>query len=307
MKKLLLIFASVLFGLAFSYAQNVTVNPGAGSYATLKAAFDAINAGTHTGAITIDIEGDTDEGTSTAALNASGAGSASYTSITISPSGARTILGNTTAGNPLIDLNGADYVTIDGLNTGGNSLTIVNTTVGGSGTATIRFINGAINNTITNCTVLGAFNATNITTNGGTIFFSTTNTTHGNSNNTISNCTIGPVGTNLPSKAISGNGSTGSQELGNQNITIHNNDIYDFFVPNGGSAGVYTNSGCNTWEITNNRFYQTSARTFTATSTHTPININGTNATAGAQGFTITGNTIGYAANNQTGVFEMSG
>ena len=98
--------------------QNVTVNPGAGSYATLKASFDAINDGTHTGIITIDIVGNTTE-TASAVLNASGSGSASYSGITISPSGgaARTISG--TVFNPLIDLNGADNVTIDGLNSGG--------------------------------------------------------------------------------------------------------------------------------------------------------------------------------------------
>ena len=40
---------------------QVTVNPGGGSYATLNAAFAAINSGTHTGAITIDITGNTSE------------------------------------------------------------------------------------------------------------------------------------------------------------------------------------------------------------------------------------------------------
>ena len=42
-------------------------------YATLKAAFDAINAGTHTGVINIGVCGDTTE-TASAVLNASGVG-----------------------------------------------------------------------------------------------------------------------------------------------------------------------------------------------------------------------------------------
>ena len=96
-------------------------------------AFAAINAGTHTGAISIGICGDTSEPTVVAAasatLNASGVGSASYTAIQITPTGARTVSGAATAGFPLIDLNGADNVTIDGLNSGGNSLAISNTTV----------------------------------------------------------------------------------------------------------------------------------------------------------------------------------
>src|SRR5437867_3208029 len=101
-------------------AVNVDVTATGGtlnaSYTTLTAAFAAVNAGTHTGTITMGISANTNEGTGTAVLNASGSGSASYTTITISPTGgaARTITGATTAGSPLIDLNGADNVTIDG-------------------------------------------------------------------------------------------------------------------------------------------------------------------------------------------------
>src|SRR5689334_2595081 len=49
---------------------------GPTDYATLKLAFDAINAGTHQGVITIIIVGDTTE-TAPAVLNASGSGAAS--------------------------------------------------------------------------------------------------------------------------------------------------------------------------------------------------------------------------------------
>ena len=79
----LLLGVLFVLGMVGAHAQNVNVNPGAGSYATLKAAFDAINLGTHTGAITVDIVGNTTEAAS-AVLNASGAGAASYTSIIIS-------------------------------------------------------------------------------------------------------------------------------------------------------------------------------------------------------------------------------
>src|SRR3954470_22408754 len=97
------IFIAALFCFAssFALAQNVTVNPGAGSYPTLKAAFDAINAGTHTGTVTVSVVADTSEAAS-AVLNASGTGSASYTSISITPSGARSITGTIAGGSPLI-------------------------------------------------------------------------------------------------------------------------------------------------------------------------------------------------------------
>jgi hypothetical protein len=112
----------------------------------VKAAFDAINAGTHQGAINVFILGDTAEAAS-AVLNASGSGAAIYTSAFIGVNGARTVTGNLAA--PLIDLNGADFVTIDGTNSGGNSLTLSNTNTSATlGTSTIRLINGASNNTV---------------------------------------------------------------------------------------------------------------------------------------------------------------
>lgn len=279
------------------------------SYVTLKDTFDAINAGTHTSAITILLTGDTTE-TASAVLNASGSGSTSYTSITISPSGGvtRTISGAIVAGSPLIDLNGADNVTFDGLNIGGNALVISNTTVSNtSGTSTIRFIGGATTNVITNCSVLGSASMS-VTTNGGTIFFSTDSlTTNGNDNNTISNCNIGSVGTNLPTKAIYSNGTTTTTAIGNSGNIVTNNNIFDFFGPAVTSSGISLQGGNNTWTITNNKFYQTATRTWTTGATHRPIEINNSTSTSGNQGHTVTGNIIGYSSNTQTGVYALTG
>jgi len=301
-----------LVGVSSASAQvNVTATGGtlAASYTTVKGAFDAINAGTHLGTIGIALVGDTTE-TAPAVLNASGAGAASYTSIGISPSGgaARTISGAIAAGSPLIDLNGADNVTIDGLNTGGNTLTIANTTVSAtSGTSTIRFIGGATSNLVTNSNIQGA-STSSVATNGGTIFFSTDAVTaNGNDNNTISNNNIGPVGANLPSKAILGNGSTTTTAIGNSGIVINNNNIFDYFAAAVTSAGIATNGGCNAWSITNNRLYQTGTRTWTTGALHTPMSIGNTTATSGAQAFTITGNIVGFASNTQTGTYTLTG
>ncbi len=284
-----------------------TGNSGPTVYATLKAAFDAINAGTHKGSITISISGNTTE-TATAVLNASGSGLASYSAILIQPNGgaARIISGAITAGSSLINLNGADNVTINGLNTAGNSLTISNTTASAtSGTSTLLFVGDATNNTITNCSVLGSHSAA-VGTNGAVIFFST-GTTTGNDNNTISNCNIGPAGSNLPTKAILGNGSTGSTAVGNSGITINNNNIYDYFGATVSSSGIAINGGCNTWSITNNRFYQTGTRTWTTGSTHRAIDLNSSTATSGVQGMTVTDNIIGFSSNSQTGTYTLSG
>lgn len=112
--------------LAFNYAdaQNVTVSGalvGNGSYATLGAAFTAINGGAQTGAtISITIDNSTTEAT-VATLN-----SGAWTSLTITPNGgAKTITGSDTV---TIKLAGADNVTIDGrIGGSGRNLTVLNT------------------------------------------------------------------------------------------------------------------------------------------------------------------------------------
>ncbi|MBZ5640358.1 MAG: hypothetical protein LAO51_16580, partial [Acidobacteriia bacterium] len=275
---------------------------GGGGYATLGAAFAAINAGTFTGTINVEICGNTAEGTATATLNASGSGSASYTSITIKPVGgvARTISGGTTAGSPMIDLNGADNVTIDGVNSGGDALTISNTTASATtGTSTIRFINGATLNTVTNATVLGSFSAA-VGTNGGTIYFATdASTTNGNDNNTISYCNLGPAGSNLPTKAVYINGTTTSSSYYNSGIVINGNNIYDYFGAAVTSAGVYIAGGSTDDNVTNNRFYQTATRTQTTGAQHSAIWI--TNSSG--NNYLVSGNTIGYASGAGTGTY----
>lgn len=140
---ILVITLSMLTSLGLFAQVDVTASGGTAtaSYPTLKGAFDAINAGTHTNVIQISITGTVTE-TATASLNASGSGSASYTGVTINPVGNAVVTGNLAL--PLVDLNGADNVVIDGLNTGGNSLTISNTnTSATSGTCTIKLIGDA--------------------------------------------------------------------------------------------------------------------------------------------------------------------
>ncbi|MEK6299798.1 MAG: C25 family cysteine peptidase [Acidobacteriota bacterium] len=282
---------------------------GPTAYATLGAAFTAINAGTHTGTITIDVAGDTVEAAA-ATLNASGSGSASYTSITISPCGgaARTISGSVSA-EGMILLNGADNVTIDGLNTGGNSLTISNINSGAvSATSTIRFIGGATNNLVTRSSILGSFSGS-VATNGGNIFFSTDGVTaNGNDNNTISFCNIGPAGANLPTKLVYGNGSITTPAIRNSGVLIDNNNLFDFFSATTSVSGVHILSGNDNWTVSNNKIYQTATRTFTGAAgiRYSAITLNST--TAGNQGaFTVTGNTIGFGAANGTGTTTITG
>ena len=164
---------------------NIEVQATAGTmgpsgYATLGAAFSAINTNIHQGVITIDVCGDTTEA-ATASLTASGAGG-TYTSILIAPVGGQRIIEGSIVG-AIIRLNGADNVTIDGrLGGTGTSrdLTVRNNS---STTATaaiwlssVAAGNGASNNTIRNLEIAagapqntGALNTFGILMNGATI------------------------------------------------------------------------------------------------------------------------------------------
>ena len=148
----LTLFATDGFGQVSVTATAGTAGPT--PYTTLKGAFDAINAGTHQGAITIAITGNTTE-TASAVLNGSGAGAASYTSVLVQPTGAsRTITGN--IAGAIIKLNGADNVTIDGRigSDPSRRLTVSNSSATSQSAAiwlaSVALGNGASNNVIRN-------------------------------------------------------------------------------------------------------------------------------------------------------------
>ena len=267
-------------------------------YSTLAAAFTAINNGVHTGSVAIDICGSTTE-TVTAQLNASGTGSSSYTSISMIPAGgaSRTISGNLTGS--LITLNGADRVTIDGSNENGNSLILENLSTG-NGASTVKFVQGASENTILRTTINGSSTASGTTGPGGTVFFHTDTLSTGNDNNRISDCKIGPTTNGLPAKAVFFLGSSTAPNDGN---VIENNEIFDFFSPNLTSSGVLIGAYSNGGTVSGNRFFQTSPRTQTSGGVHSPIQI----ANTAAGGFTIANNVIGYANAAGTGTYQMTG
>ncbi|CAF4394811.1 unnamed protein product, partial [Rotaria sp. Silwood2] len=285
---------ALLFLSSNSFAQNVEVSSGGPvtSYATIGAAFTAINTGAFTGAITVNIVGNTTE-LASASLDSSGNGTGSnYTSVTVQPSGgaSRTITGAFVG--HLINLNGADNVTIDGLNTGGNTLTISNTALGVS--SAIRFILDAKNNTATNCTITGS----TVNANAGVIFFSTGSAT-GNDNNIISNNNISAAGLNLPQNCIFSSGSNSAVDNSGNSVT--GNNISDFFNASGVSNGMLISGNNSNWTISNNKIFQSAGRTYTNGNTHNGISI------SSGSGYTIIGNTVGYAASGGTGTYTMLG
>jgi hypothetical protein len=207
---------------------TATSGTASGSFTTLKGAFDAINLGTHKGDIVIKINSTTTE-TASASLTASAALSSSapyYTSINIYPTTTSLSISGAVAGS-LINLNGADNVTIDGrVNATGStkSLTITNTSTSTSA-STIQLINDATSNTVRYCTLKGS----TLATAGGVIFFSTTTGTTGNDGNTITyNDITCAADASRPLNAVY---ALGTSLKNNENNTISNNNFYDFLTP----------------------------------------------------------------------------
>ena len=263
-----------------------TAGTTSGLYNTLKAAFDKVNDGTHRGVITITLYGSTSEAVS-AVLNASGTGSSSYTAASMYPVSTGLIISGNMA-TPLIDLNGADNVTIDGrVNATGStkSLAIINpSTASTTGTSTIRFINDATTNTVKYCTIKGS----TMDPTGGIVNFSTTTGTTGNDGNTIDNNNItNAADANRPLNAINSLGSSGAG-LENSGNTISNNNIYDFINTSAAACGINLSSFNTAWTISGNSLYETTTFYAGTTCTYNLININN----AGA-GYLVTGNYIG--------------
>ena len=204
--------------------------PGPTNYPTLKDAVDAINAGTHQGAITVEIVTSTTE-TATSVLNGSGAGSASYTSIIVRPvSDGVSVSGPSAQGRGLIELNGADNVTIDGdnPNTAGTNrnLTIQNTATNTTTfTSVIRValattvVNSADNNTIRNLKILGSATGRNI---------STATTTTGSENTTFGillGTGASTVDATNPPAAITSVSTGVAAGATATNFTVRNNEV----------------------------------------------------------------------------------
>lgn len=265
-----------------------TVGNTGADYSTLKAAFAAVNSGTLTGNVTLRIVANTTETTS-ALLNASGNGSANYSSVIIYPTLPNlTITG--TINSALIDLNGADNVVFDGrVNAVGTtvSLSISNlSNSNGANTSTFRFVNDANNNVVKYCQIKGS--ETNLSS--GVLFFSTTTELTGNDNNTISNCEISSsTDTNRPVNVIYSEGSPGSE---NNNNNILNNTLFNFFSRSTTSNAINLSANSTAFSIINNSFFETATFIPTADVTYSFISINNSIGS----GFQILNNCIGGSA-----------
>jgi len=271
-------------------AGNVQVHIGGtlrGVYPNVKAAFDKINTGFHTGVIIIKVVANTTEN-GRARLRASGSGNANYTNITLHPTaGGISITGN--VDNDMIFFDGSDNFTIDGrINMSGTAanLQIVNNNTG-IYASTVGFYNSAQNNSIQYCNIKGA-------TNAGqkgviAITYDENINGNGNSNISISNSNISGISSSQrPVNVIYAKGTTGFTNTG---INISGNNIYNFYNPAKSSFGIRLATNTSDVSISNNSFYEEVSMLQTTTNevVYSPIYIDNTSGS----GFSVINNYIG--------------
>jgi hypothetical protein len=268
-----------------------------GFYASLTHAIADIQTAGLGGALILELQPTYISTVETFPLVFSNLGTTAANTLTIRPQAGATALSISSAAAQTVDLNGAQFVTIDGRPGGVGShagsgvgtasqLTIENTSNLG---AAVRFINEASGNTLRYTTLRSA----NAATDGGTVRFFTTMGTNGNDNNTIDHCDIGG-GAGTPGYGIYSGGSSATTAQRNSGNTISSCNIFNFYRSSSESRGIYLDGGNTDWTISDNSFYQTSTQT-------------GVNDTAvavfidegsGGNNFTVTGNFIGGGAPN---------
>ncbi len=255
-----------------------TFNVGAGqTYTSLTGGvggfFADVNAKIITGNITVNITSDiTEDGTNSLnALNEDPFNSNFTFTIQPSTNVMRTIsVPNLGSGTPMININGADNVSIDGRSGGsGSFLTFSNTNATPANTgAAIQFTNGSLSATLRN-TIIES-NATTATR--GSVIIGAT----GTNNVTITNNDIrDAVSTGTVGQAANAVYSNSALNT----VSVTNNNIFNF-----SAVGILFTNVANSCTLTGNSFYATSTSTSTA---QTGISIQTGNS------HTITGNFIG--------------
>lgn len=288
MKTILCTLFSVLFS-TLLFSQVTLSGALSGDFTDLSQAFAAIQSGGGTGTVNVAITADITT-TQTALLEDNG-----YRVI-IRPVGQR-ILIITTANLPLIHLNNARHVFIDGVALSGENTLTLTSWASGNTAPVILLENDAAHNRISNCTV-----------RGGTI----TNTSQFNGLITLANNT-GDTG--CDQDTISGNiirerfpfllpfiGITmigRSAAVTNDDCLIEGNQIVNIFNPTGISDGVFSRAFNRGTIIIGNHFYQTANRLGT-NSTMAPnmraIEITNPGFSDDSGGFVIRDNWIGGTA-----------
>ena len=234
------------YNISNSLNGTYTVGVG-GNYTTLTAAVAAYNSGCLAGPVVFTLTDATYPSETFPIIITSNSFSSATNTLTIKPNtGVTTTITGSNA-NGILLLNGADYVTIDGSNSGGatKNLTISNSNTGTTSTV-VYMLNASATDTATNNTIKNTILTGNAsTTTLAAAYIGNTSTTAGNNNNTIQNNTISKAQTGIE---ILGNSATSLDS----NLTITGNTLGSVTVGDGFLYnGIYTQYQTNA-TISNN-------------------------------------------------------
>ncbi len=244
------LFASVVLLLALSLslsAQTIRTVGTGGNFTTLKAAFDAINAGTITGDIELQITTNVTE-TATPTLYQSGytgaGGTSSYSSVKVYPTATNVSI-STGSAIQLMSLNGADNITFDGRinQTGATRDLTINQPYGHYG---ILAYNDADNLT---------FRYLKIKVNRLAIWITNYDGIAGNDNITIENNEFSNGHTGY-TDAVTVRFQGQSANI-NNNAVVRNNLFSNILQKGYQTYGVYFENYTSNYEISGNSFYET--------------------------------------------------
>ncbi|MES2559019.1 MAG: T9SS type A sorting domain-containing protein [Bacteroidota bacterium] len=301
----------LLFSTIYSFAQTpfsgTRTIGSSGTYATITAAMADASFNGINGPLILELLPSYASGGETFPITIPTITGASATNaITLRPqAGASGLTISSAHATTTIDLNGTQYVTIDGRPGGTGSFTAsVNLTVTNTlGTApAVRLINDARYNNIKYCDLQSNNNTIFTATSGaGVVCFGTTTGTNGNDYNTISYCDIHNITGGNPVVGVFSYGTITSATHNNDFDTISNCNIYNFFHATLATSGVNLGTGTNGWSIIDNRFFQTASLAYNAAVTHRVINILTGNA------YNITGNYIGGNSSTGSGYYTIAG
>ncbi|WP_338764476.1 T9SS type A sorting domain-containing protein [Bernardetia sp. ABR2-2B] len=293
------------------FSQNISLTATTGTptagYVDFTAAFNAINAGTHGGIVTLTVNNGFNENGAT--LNAPPAVGTPYTSVRIQVNlllfTDAIVRGN--GNNPILIFDGAKNVTIDGGVAGTRRLVIVNTKNTGSTTNAIalQISNDAQNIDIQNTKFASGVQAIS----RGTISFISGSIADLHTV-LIRDCEIydansTTVGGGFPSRAIVAvNG--GNRNI--RNVNIATNLIYNYhsssnavgYANSDGATGIFLFDDAHSWTIENNRIFQNATRSYNYNTTTSAVRL-GT-----GYGHIIQNNTIGYGSSFSTGNYTIS-
>ncbi len=300
-----LMLSMFLLNQSVSYAQalcgTVTVGSG-GTYGSISAAFTALNTNGISCSVVVELlptyTSALEPGSPNFTINTGiTAGVGAGATITVRPqagSGVLTITSSSVTGT--VVENTSQYVIFDGRPGGvgtSRNLIIANSATGSVGTVILQ--NDASHNTFQYCALQGVSTALT----SGVVNIGTTTLTTGNDFNLFDNCNIGD-GVSTPTNGIV---ALGTAAKDNDNNTISNCNIFNYYNSTSISKGISVGQSNGAWTISGNRFYQTASRAYPA-GVHSAITVVATGAPA--INFTISNNIIGFASNTGTGNYIMN-